>query len=178
METLVIVAHPNFQHSKVNKRWVQELQKHSGITIHNLSLAYPDDQINIYYERELVLRHDRIVLQFPMLFYNVPYILKKWIDEVFAYLWSGDDGAKLLGKDLMLAISMGAPAESYKPDGFNYYTVEELVRPMEAVANLVGMNFLPVFKFFNAAMATDEEIEASAKEYVEYVLKVGEPNHI
>lgn len=43
MKTLVIVAHPSIEDSRINKRWVQELTKHSDtITVHQLYSTYPD----------------------------------------------------------------------------------------------------------------------------------------
>jgi putative NADPH-quinone reductase len=35
MKVLVVAAHPNFEKSKVNKRWIEELKKYDEITISN-----------------------------------------------------------------------------------------------------------------------------------------------
>jgi len=42
-KTLVIVTHPHIDQSVVNKRWVEELEKHPDqFTVHQIYQAYPD----------------------------------------------------------------------------------------------------------------------------------------
>ncbi|TGV13099.1 general stress protein, partial [Mesorhizobium sp. M00.F.Ca.ET.186.01.1.1] len=36
MKTLVIVAHPHLDQSKVNKAWVERLKQEASITVHDL----------------------------------------------------------------------------------------------------------------------------------------------
>ncbi|RAL24431.1 NAD(P)H-dependent oxidoreductase [Thermoflavimicrobium daqui] len=172
MKILVLVAHPDYEHSRVSRCWVEELRKSPYVTVHNLQAMYPTGQINIYYERELILRHDRIVFQFPLLWFQPPSILKKWQDEVLTYLWNGSEGDKLRGKELLLAMSMGAKEEDYQPNGLHALTMEEIICPYQALARLIGMNFLPSFQFYNAVNATHQEIQESAKRYVEHILEV------
>ena len=43
METLIIVTHPDIEHSTINKRWIDELKKYSDrFTIHELYSKYPN----------------------------------------------------------------------------------------------------------------------------------------
>lgn len=40
MKTLVIVAHPDIEKSRINKRWVEELEKYPDeITVHEFKLG-------------------------------------------------------------------------------------------------------------------------------------------
>lgn len=65
-KTLVIVTHPDIDKSVVNKRWVEELQKHRDlVTIHQLHEHYPDHMIDVAAEQQLLLDHDNIIFQFP-----------------------------------------------------------------------------------------------------------------
>jgi putative NADPH-quinone reductase len=170
MKVLVLVAHPDLEHSRVNQAWVNRLQKYPEITVRSLYDEYPDGNIDLRKEQELLMIHDRIVFQFPLLWFNVPYLLKKWQDEVLAFVWSGEEGIKMSGKELMLAISIGAPRDSYRRDGFHRFTIEELTRPLQAMANLCDMVFLPGFYFFNSIHVSREEIEESARKLVEHIL--------
>ena len=43
---------------------------------------YPDYKIDVSAEQEALLRHDTIILQYPMFWFNMPAILKLWFDEV------------------------------------------------------------------------------------------------
>ncbi|WP_431088685.1 NAD(P)H-dependent oxidoreductase [Paenibacillus sp. 8b26] len=170
MSTLVIVTHPNLAESRVNKRWVQELKKQSGITVHNLYEVYPDEKINVAQEQELVEQHDRIVLQFPFYWYSTPSLLKKWQDVVLTYGWAyGSEGGKLEGKELLIALSAASVEENYQHDGRNRYTIEELLRPLEATSHLLGAKLLPYFVQYGAGVLTDEELEQSAQRYVQTV---------
>jgi glutathione-regulated potassium-efflux system ancillary protein KefG len=169
MKILVLIAHPDLRHSRVNRYWEQYLRQHPDITVHNLYAAYPNGIIDHVREREMLFNHDRIVFQFPLYWFSAPALLKKWQDEVLASLWSETEGKQLSGKDLILAISTGAPQSSYGPDGFNHFTLEELMRPYQAMANMNGLNFLPMFSFYHALQATDTEIFLSAQEYVKHI---------
>lgn len=169
MKPLVIVAHPNLEQSKINKTWVNRLQQ-EDVTIHDLYANYPHFEIEVEKEQQLLLNHDRIVFQFPFYWYSTPALLKQWQDAVLSYGFAyGSEGTKLQGKEFMLVISSGGPAQAYQAGGFNHYTMSELTRPLQATANLCGMHFLPSFLFQGALNLTDEKIEQNAEELAAYV---------
>ena len=86
MRTLIIVAHPHIEDSLINKRWVDELEKHpEQYTVHQLYKAYPDEQIDVHVEQRLIEQHNHIVFQFPLYWFAAPPLLKKWQDEVLTY---------------------------------------------------------------------------------------------
>lgn len=174
MKVLVIVAHPDLEQSIVNKTWVEELKKHAKITVHELYKQYPDEQIAIHREQKLCDEHDRIVWQFPFHWYSSPPLLKKWIDKVLTRGWAyGTDGTNLHNKDLILAVSTGSGEEKYQAGGRNHYSMSELLKPFQATSNLIGTRYLPAFVFNGAYTAEKEEIENSARAYVEYILAKG-----
>jgi putative NADPH-quinone reductase len=170
MKTLVIVAHPNMEESKVNKRFMEVIRKHPDVTIHELYKEYLDEKINIEKEHELLLSHDRIVLQFPFYWYSTPYLLKKWEEVVLSYGWAyGPEGDKLNGKELIIATSTGSPEHAYVAGGYHKYSMSELLKPLQSTSNLIGTKFLIPYVFHKAMGASDEEIEAGSKAYVEHV---------
>lgn len=169
MKTLVIVAHPNLANSVINKMWIERLQK-EDITVHELYAAYPDGRINIEREQQLLLEHDRIVFQFPFYWYSSPSLLKEWQDVVLAYGWAyGPQGTYLQGKEFILAISTGGPADAYQAGGYNQYSMSELTKPFQATANLTGMRFLPSFKTQGARFLSKEQIQESAENLVRHI---------
>ncbi|WP_322904787.1 NAD(P)H-dependent oxidoreductase [Paenibacillus campi] len=173
-QTLVILAHPNLQQSRVNRRWQQELLLHpQSITVHELYTTYPDWQIDVKREQQLLEQYDRIILQFPLYWYSYPPLLKKWMDDVFTYGWAyGSTGDRLKGKLFGLAMSIGDRQTSYSPDGSVSLTVEQIMAPFQASLRHVGAIGLAYFTFFGASFqATDEQVERSAREYVGYVLQ-------
>ncbi|PGM50890.1 NAD(P)H-dependent oxidoreductase [Bacillus sp. AFS053548] len=169
MKTLVIVAHPNLEQSKVNKAWINRLEQEE-VTIHNLYADYPNFEINVEKEQQLLLEHDRIVFQFPFYWYSTPALLKQWQDSVLSYGFAyGSEGNKLQGKELLLVISSGGPSEAYQAGGYNHYTMSELTRPLQATANLCGMYFLPSFLLQGLMNVSDEKLQESAEELALYV---------
>ncbi|NCT39796.1 NAD(P)H-dependent oxidoreductase [Bacillus sp. EB93] len=174
MKILVLIAHPNIKKSRVNARWMQELEHEKEVTVHNLYDRYPDERIDVKREQELLLSHERIVFQFPFYWYSTPPLLKKWMDKVLEYGWAyGPGGKSLNGKELVLAISIGGSEQSYRAGGSNHYTISELTRPIQATANLTGMHFLSHFVKYGAVVAEQEVINKSAESYVKHITNGG-----
>lgn len=171
MRILVVAAHPNIEQSRVNKRWLAELHEYPDhITVHQLYQAYPDFAINAKKEQDLLVRHERIVLQFPIQWYSMPALLKQWMDDVFTTSWLfGEGGRAVAGKELVLAMSIGGDESSYQSGGLIGYTISELVRPIQAFANQIGLTFLPHYKFYGAVKAKDDQIDTSAACYVKHI---------
>ena len=62
---LVLFAHPALEKSRVNRRLVQAVRDLDGVTLHDLYEAYPDLDIDVAREQELLTLHDVIVFQHP-----------------------------------------------------------------------------------------------------------------
>ncbi|MDU9691968.1 NAD(P)H-dependent oxidoreductase [Priestia aryabhattai] len=169
-KTLVIVAHPNLTTSTINKTWKDRLSQESDITVHDLYATYPNGTIDVAYEQQLLLEHERIVFQFPLYWYSSPSLLKEWEDVVLSYGWAyGSEGTKLHGKEFMLAISTGGPEAAYQAGGSNLFSMSELTKPFQATANLTGMRFLPSFIKQGARILTNEQVHESAEELVRHL---------
>ncbi|AIQ54515.1 NAD(P)H-dependent oxidoreductase [Paenibacillus sp. FSL R7-0331] len=174
MSTLVILAHPDLEHSRVNKRWRQALLEHPAeITVHELYEEYHNWEIDVAKEQGLLEAHDLIIFQFPLYWYSYPPLLKKWLDDVFTHGWAyGSNGTRLRGKKLGIAVSIGDKKENYLPAGSVSFTVDEVITPFRASAIHVGAIALPYFAVFGASFqASDDEIEQSAAEYVAYITR-------
>ncbi|WP_219833971.1 NAD(P)H-dependent oxidoreductase [Paenibacillus sp. R14(2021)] len=170
MKTLIIVTHPNLTASRINKAWLEELRKHSELTIHELAQSYPDEVIDVAREQKLIEAHDRIILQFPMFWYSTPSLLKKWFDNVLEYGWAyGPDTTVMPGKEFGVAVSTYGSTASYQPGGANRFTLQEILRPIEATIYFMGATYLPHFTLNDAPNVTDEQLEQSKKAYVAYI---------
>ena len=170
MKTLVILAHPNIEASRVNRRLIEEVRKHSEITVHELYSSYPDWVIDVPREQVLLESHDRIVFQFPLYWYSTPPLLKKWQDDVLTYGWAyGSQGKKLQGKELLIATSIGGRQEVYQAGGSNHFTMSEILRPLHATANMCKMTYLPAFVVDGAS--DEKQLTEAALRYVNLILK-------
>lgn len=173
MKTLVVVAHPDLESSVVNKRWLEELEKHPDLyTIHELYKLYPDGIIDVEKEQKLIEAHEKIVLQFPVYWFNCPPLLKKWLDDVLTYGWAYGDqsGYKVKGKRIALAVTAGIREEDYAADGRYKYSLEEILRPFEITINYVKAQYSPLYAFYGAEHELQsKDVEYSASGYASFI---------
>ncbi|NBD27288.1 NAD(P)H-dependent oxidoreductase [Paenibacillus glycinis] len=170
MKTLVIVAHPNMDASRINKAWLEELRTQPEITIHELYLEYPDEAIDAAREQGLLAQHDRIIFQYPFYWYSTPPLLKKWFDLVLLYGWAyGPGGDKMVDKEVGAAISTYGSTESYQRGGSNLFTLTELLSPFRSLVNFIGADYLPHFALSDVSNVTDEQLAQSKRDYVRHV---------
>ncbi|GAK87338.1 NAD(P)H oxidoreductase YrkL [Vibrio ponticus] len=171
-KVVVISGHPNLDDSYTNSVILEQLDKQlSDVAISRLDQLYPNYQINVEEEQQALLAADVVVLQFPFYWYSVPALLKKWIDDVFTFNFAyGTHGDKLKGKDFILSFTIGGPAESYDPLGYNHFSIEQLIQPLQQTAYLAGMNFhKPVYShrmvYIPNVYNELEEVQARAMEH-------------
>ncbi len=174
MKTLILLAHPDIALSVINKSWIEILPKENkDITVHNIYVAYPDWKIDVKAEQALLESHDRIIFQYPIYWYNMPPLMKKWFDEVYAYGWCyGPGGDKLEGKEIGLAISTGGIAEAYAESDKNAITSKGLTQTIVATANYTHSKFESAYIFHGAlGNPSEETLKEAAMNYVSYVTK-------
>ncbi len=144
-KTLVISGHPNLASgSLANKIIVDRLKSEENLEIRDLPALYPDFKIDIAAEQEALLKSDIIVFQYPFYWYSIPGIMKEWLDRVFAYGFAfGSSGDKLKGKRLILSTTVGGPEQSYQTEGYNTFTIDQLLNPLKQTASLSGLIMHP-----------------------------------
>lgn len=171
MKTLVIVGHPDIESSAVNKKWIEELKKYPDLfTVHELARVYPDGIIDVKKEQSLIMAHGNLVLQFPIYWFNCPPLLKKWLDEVLTEGWAfGKEGNHLEERKIALGVTAGGHQEEYDQEGRYKYRLEDVLVPFEITATYCNANYQQFFAVYNADFSTKEEIEKSAKDYVQFL---------
>lgn len=174
MKTLVILAHPNIDESKINSAWMNGAAvSKADATIRNIYQLYPDEKIDVKLEQRLIAAHDAILLQFPFYWFSMPPLLKKWLDDVlapgFAYGPNVAD-RKLTDMPVGFAVSAGIKSKDYESDGRSIYTVKELLAPLHATASYIGAKALEPFIFYGAEYdPSQEDLDASVKNYLSYL---------
>lgn len=165
---LILYAHPNPQDSTLNKALVNAASSLDGLTVHDLYQHYPDFDIDIQVEQDLLEQADIIVFQHPVYWYSCPAIMKEWIDVVlqngFAY---GENGNKLNGKKWLSAITTGGDDQSYGQEGKHYYPIDDFLKPFERTAAFCSMEFLPAFISHDAIHLDKQQVESHVKKYLE-----------
>ncbi|EOB3568086.1 potassium transporter KefG [Vibrio vulnificus] len=167
-KVLVIYAHPSQHRSEVNAPLFAAAQAVDGVTRVDLYAEYPQFDINIDKEQARLLEHDVIVFQFPLYWYSTPALLKEWQDLVLEYGFAyGTDGTALQDKLMLCVVSAGGKEEAYKAEGYNHFTIRQLLAPIEQMAALTSMHYLPPFAIFGARTALEENrIDQHVERYV------------
>ncbi|XEI32795.1 NAD(P)H-dependent oxidoreductase [Aeromonas veronii] len=178
-KVLVISGHPDLSHSFTNRVILGELEEAiDGLRVRRLDQRYPDTRIDVAAEQQALLEADILVLQFPFYWYSVPALLKKWIDEVLTFNFAfGPEGDKLKGKPLLISLTVGGPQESYRPLGYNHFTIPELLKPLEQLAYLTGMPYEPPIwshgmVYIPEVYNTLELVEARARDHASRLIAV------
>lgn len=155
--TLILYAHPAQEHSEVNAEMYKKALGKKNITCVDLYAEYPHHDIDIEVEQERLRQHDIIIFLFPLYWYSTPAILKDWMDLVLEYNFAyGKEGAALKDKVLLPVISAGGAEAAYQEDGYNHFSIRELLRPLEQTAIFCKMQFIAPFVLFAARTAVEE----------------------
>lgn len=163
---LVLFAHPALEKSRVNQVLVQEIQGLDGLTFNDLYEAYPEFDIDVQREQELLEAHDVVVLHHPLFWYSTPAILKQWQDLVLEHGWAyGRTGTALRGKKVLSVVTTGGREVAYQRDGYNRFTMRELLVPIEQTVRLCRMEYLPPFIVHGTHGMTEREMKAHARDY-------------
>ncbi|WP_198344782.1 NAD(P)H-dependent oxidoreductase [Neisseria chenwenguii] len=87
---LIVSGHPDLQHGPfANKAVMDTLEAQLPEAAGNyLDRAAPDFKFDVPAEQEKLMVADVIVLQFPLFWYGVPALMKKWIEDVFVHGFS------------------------------------------------------------------------------------------
>jgi glutathione-regulated potassium-efflux system ancillary protein KefF len=176
-DILVIAAHPQMEHSRVNRRLMQRVAHLAGalsdgttpsVLVRDLYALYPDYLIDVRNEQALLERAKLVVWQHPIHWYSMPALMKLWVDDVLTFGWAyGPGGTALRGKDLWLVTTTGGPEESYRPDSYNRYFFDAFLPPYEQTAALCGMRFLPPLVLHGAHRVADDEVAAHESVYLQ-----------
>ena len=174
---LIQFAHPALEKSRVHSHLLSTINNIKGVTLNDLYQLYPDFDIDVKREQQLLLNHDIIIWQHPFYWYSAPALLKQWQDLVLEHGWAyGKNGTKLKGKRIFNALSSGGSNEAYQLTGVQHCTVHELLRPFERTASLCQMKYLPPFWVAGAHRMSTEEINDYGHQYKDLLITLRDSN--
>lgn len=136
------------------------------MTFHDLYEAYPEFDIDVRREQQLIETHNAIVLHHPFFWYSTPALLKQWQDLVLQHGWAyGTGGEALAGKRILSVVTTGGRESAYRHEGRNCFTMRELLAPIEQTFCLCGSDYLPPFIAHGTHAMSEDEIGAHARDY-------------
>ncbi|QBO36188.1 flavodoxin family protein [Periweissella cryptocerci] len=170
MKTLVIVAHPDFEHSATQQFLYHGLPSGEDVTRHHLDKL---SELDVTVEQQLLREHDRIIFQFPLYWYSTPTSLRNWQDQVLTQGFAFGAGAVLNGKEFGIVVSFSDALREYQAGGQEQYTISEILRPLQAMAHKLGWQYRTPLMISQFAYKNDEERLALIMEYQRYLTQAG-----
>ncbi|QZN96192.1 NAD(P)H-dependent oxidoreductase [Symbiopectobacterium purcellii] len=187
---LLINASKSFGHSKgqLNNTladFAATLLSEQG---HNVQVTNVDQGYNLDEEVQRFLSADTVIYQMPGWWMDVPWILKKYVDEVFTHghgsLYASDgrtrsdaskkygSGGLLQGRNYMLSLTWNAPLEAFTdPDQFFHGVgVDGVYLPFHKANQFIGLSPLPTFICND--VIKQPEVDRYLAEYREHLTRV------
>ena len=169
---LIIFAHPVLEKSRVHKTLLNYIGGLDHVTFIDLYEQYPDFDIDIKREQQLLLSHDIIIWQHPLYWYSAPALLKQWQDLVLEHGWAyGRQGHALTGKKVFNVLSSGGGPAAYQKGGRNEYPIQQFLIPFERTAVLCRMTYWPPFWIPGVHKMMESEVGYYAQQY-QHLLKM------
>ncbi|WP_192458368.1 NAD(P)H-dependent oxidoreductase [Musicola keenii] len=174
---LIINAGKSFGHSKgeLNRTLTDAAASFLRDKSRDVRVTHVDAGYDIAQEVQHYLWADAVIYQMPGWWMGAPWILKKYIDEVFTAghgsLYASDgrsredaskkygSGGLLQGKKYLLSLTWNAPLEAFtEPDQFFHGVgVDGVYLPFHKANQFIGLSALPTFICNDVIKAPDVE---------------------
>lgn len=171
MKTMVVISHPTIQTSSSQQFFLATLKGEETVTVRHLDEVWSERKPHFTRatEEKVLLESgaQRLILQFPMYWYQAPAVMKEWIDTVMS---KSATFAKQI-KELGIVVILGVKEEAFRAGGKEQFTISELLRPFQALANTMGWKYLPIFEVHQFDYKTEGAKQVLLVEYLQYVTK-------
>lgn len=165
MQTVIFCGHPNLESSSSH----QFLKAATPETI-------PFEQIPKTLTPEVIAAHqalleecDRILIQFPLYWYQAPGRVSEWFEAMLADDFMRGMGQRWQTKEMGIVTSLGMPLAEYQAGGGQHFSLSEILKPFQALATNLKMTYLPPFVLAQHQYATEEEQRRSLIRYQMYL---------
>ncbi len=168
-KVLVLVSHPNLDDSRTNDALAAGAASLPHVTVRHIDsvLESHSRQFDAETEQQIIDAHDVLVFQFPWYWYSAPAAVKQYLDDVLTRGWAYLGGSALEDKPLIFAITTGGAEQAYRTDGQNKYTMNELLAPYIATANMTKMIWNEPFVVHGVRTMSDQDLHDVVLAYKE-----------
>ena len=162
-DILILLVHPDLKNSKANKALINAVEDLPNVKVIDLY----DTPMDVEYYKKALNEAKAVIFQFPFYWASAPSVLKKWCDEIFT---SFGQTPVIQKKPLLVVTTTGSEYEAYRAGGRNQFTIDELLRPYQLLANHSGMIWQTPFVVYGVGLPNGEEsIAMGAKAYRERI---------
>ncbi len=155
-QPLVIFGHPNFTHSTYSHKFADAI-KNEGFQTKILCQEYPKWEFDLTKEHDALIKSSALVFVFPIYWYSVPALLKKYVEDVLCYNWAYGENFALQNKKTLICATAGNSQEAHLQRGNN---LEELLKPLRATFTYMKMEPYNFNIFFNCQDHSEAKINA------------------
>lgn len=170
MKTLVLVSHPEYDNSMTEaflKQCQSDIENVDWVVLDKIQNNFSFDKEQ---EQDRLTQYDRILFQFPMYWYSAPALMKKYEDDVFTKKFIAfEQEGKLKGKEMGIITTLGDPIKDYQVGGREGFSISELLKPYQAIAQRGQMKFLKPFVISQFAYMTDVQKQKLLIDYRSYL---------
>ena len=163
--TLVIVSHPDYDNSTYTKALAEAAEGVDGVTIRNIDQLYGTDTaaIDVQAETDLMEQADRVVFIFPTYWFNVPSMIKAYLDNV----WGGVGPNRWQGKEMLVISHAGGDDSVYGENGSVGHHLKDIFLPLEASAKYSGMTYLDPLTFEGGSSSQVADYQEQVRQRLE-----------
>jgi glutathione-regulated potassium-efflux system ancillary protein KefF len=163
---LLIYAHPYPDRSRANRALIDAVSDLPGLLVHSLYDLYPDFDIDVAREQEILSEHELVIWQHPMYWYSVPGLLKHWFDKVLLRGWAyGADANALRDKRCLWVCTTGGDNSAFTPEGMHAFGFDAFVPAIEQTARFCGMRWQEPTVVHAAHRVPTDELKQAALNY-------------
>jgi glutathione-regulated potassium-efflux system ancillary protein KefF len=163
---LLLYAHPDHERSIAHRALLSAVANLPNIRHHALYDAYPDFDIDIARERDLLSQARLVIWQHPLFWYSTPALLTLWFERVLQRGWAyGAGGTALAGKDCLWVTSTGGTTEDYSAAGIHGHAFDRFSPPIRQTAEFCGMRWLEPIVLHGAHRVDAAVVAAAGADY-------------
>ena len=137
----IFCGHPDLENSSSH----QFLRAACPEEIHFIPIPTDYDEHFIQESQEILLKSERIYLQFPLYWYQAPGHLVQWLQDLLSDDFLDQNGKRLVGKSLGLIVTVGSPLSYYQAGGKNNVSLSTLFSPYQTLCQTLKWEVLPAF---------------------------------
>ena len=154
MKVLLVLGHDNYDKSVQNRKLIDQLAGVKDVTIINLWEKYGAQNFKltdkqVQEDAQAMLAADRIIFQYPLYWYNMPWCLKLWQDQVFTAIAFSDLKEKAVGKEFGAITTTASPSTAYLAIQDNGHNIADNIMWLhKGSANYLNMKYHGAFFFY------------------------------
>lgn len=126
--------------------------------------------------QQQILSAERILLQFPLFWYQAPGLVADWLTAVFDEQFLSASNLANKNIEFGIILTVGVPLKEYQAGGRENVTISELLRPYQTFAHALKFNYLPPFILAQYGYQSPEQQKMRLVEFQQYLTLPANPN--